>query len=110
MTTSVTTVDIFVEINNANFRCSSDLTVEQAVGMIRSRYGIRNGGITLGGVVQDLEVKVGDMKEDGELRFVGGQCPGNPPCQWHRLSNYPPSHHACQFNIYSFGIFSLTCI
>ena len=110
MTTSVTTVDIFVKINDEIFRCTIDRTVGWAVGMIRQRYMISGGGIDNDGVAQGLEVKFGDMKEDGELRFVGGQCPGNPPCQWHRLSNYPPSHHACQFNIYSFGIFSLTCI
>jgi hypothetical protein len=78
MTTSVTTVDIFVETNNENFRCFSDLTVGQAVGMIRERYTISGGGIDNDGVAQGLEVKFGDMKEDGELRFVGGQCPGNP--------------------------------
>jgi hypothetical protein len=77
MTTSVTTVDIFVEINDKNFRCNIDLTVGQAVGMIRSMFGIQNGGITLGGVAQDLDKKFEDMKE-GELRFVFGQCQGNP--------------------------------
>ena len=80
MTTSVTTVDIFVETNNENFRCFSDLTVGQAVKMIRERYTISGGGIDNDGVAvaQDLEEKFGDMKE-GELTFVGGQCQeGNP--------------------------------
>ena len=62
-------------------------TVRWAEERIKSMFGIQNGGITLGGIVNDLEVKFGDMKEDGDLRFVGGQCRGN---QRHRLSNYPP--------------------
>jgi hypothetical protein len=78
MTTSVTTVDIFVKINDEIFRCSIDKTVGWAVGMIRQRYMISGGGIDNVGVAQDLEEKFGDMKE-GELTFVGGQCQeGNP--------------------------------
>jgi hypothetical protein len=50
------------------------------VERIRERYTISGGGIDNDGVAvaQDLEEKFGDMKEDGELRFVGGQCQGNP--------------------------------
>jgi hypothetical protein len=79
------TVNITVVLNGEikTFRCDATKTVGWAEDKIRSKYGLKYGGITLDDVDQDSDVEF-EFMNDGILRFVDGERSGKYPAS--RLS------------------------